>query len=61
MEYGAKLGVSKPAYEYGLRTIFTTADFSKTSTKGVTTTGDADEYFMDLYGATHWRGFAVSA
>lgn len=61
MEYGTKLGVSKQAYEYGLRSIFTTADFSKTSTKGITTDGDADEYFLDLYGATHWRGFAVSA
>ena len=61
LEYGAKVGISKKAYEYGLRSIFTTADFSKTSTQGVTTTGDADEYLLDLYASTHWKGFAVSA
>lgn len=60
-EYGTKLGVTGSAWEYGLRSNFTSADFSKTSTTGTLTTGDASESLIDAYGSLQWRGIAVSA
>lgn len=61
-EYGGKVGIKKKSYDYGLRSILYTADFSKTSeSTGETTEGDADEYLFDLFGGWHWRGLAFSA
>ncbi len=61
LEYGCKLGIRKKQYDYGIRAIETTADFSKTSSQGITTEGDAKEYLLDLSGGFFWREFAFSA
>jgi hypothetical protein len=46
-EYGGKIGIKKENYDYGLRSVLYTADFSKTSeSTGETTEGDADEYLV---------------
>jgi outer membrane cobalamin receptor len=61
-EYGGKIGIKKENYDYGLRSVLYTADFSKTSeSTGETTEGDADEYLLDLFGGWRRRGFALSA
>ena len=61
LEYGGKIGVSKNGYEYGIRSIFTKGDFSKTSSQGAVTEGDAEEYLADLYGGFTYRNLTVSA
>jgi len=53
-EYGGKVGIKKKDYNYGLRSILYTADFSKTSSTGETTEGNADEYLLDLFSGWRW-------
>lgn len=60
-EYGINAGIKKDFFNYGLRAVRYIADFSKTSTKGEVTEGDADEYLLDLSGGLTWRGLSLSA
>lgn len=60
-EYGGKIGMFQSGWEYGLRSVFTSAAFSKTSSRGAVETGEADEYLLDFFGAGHWGGLALSA
>lgn len=61
LEYGGKIGVSQNGYEYGLRSVFTSGDFSKTSSQGTVTKGDAEEYLADLFGGFTYKNLTVSA
>lgn len=61
-EYGGKIGIQKTNYDYGLRSVLYTADFSKTSNStGKTTIGDASEYLLDFFGGWRRHGLAISA